>query len=49
MTTLQSVSTDFLALIRFLERDALALIAIVPANAVCLVHLAAELRKVVGQ
>ena len=47
MPTFQFVSADLPALIRFLERDALALIATFPAGAMGLVYLAAELRQAV--
>lgn len=40
---------DLPALIRFLERDAIALVASMPAEAVRLVMLASELRRAVVQ
>jgi hypothetical protein len=42
-------STDIPAVIRFLERDALALIASMPAEALRLAYLAAELRLAVAR
>jgi hypothetical protein len=45
MSVLQTMWTDLPALIRLLERDALALIATAPAEALRLVYLASEMRR----
>jgi hypothetical protein len=45
MSILKTVWTDLPALIRLLERDALALIATAPAEAVRLAYLASEMRR----
>jgi hypothetical protein len=45
MIAFQFLSTDLPALIRGLERDALALIATAPTEALRLAYLASELRR----